>query len=148
MQKVPDALADLPLDHIGIATANLEAAAAAYEQLGLPREGKDETLEAQGVRVRVYRAGESLIELLEPSRQDSPIATFLAKRGPGLHHLALRVRDIDRECARLRQEGAPLLNQTPRPGRHQTRVIFIHPSWAQGVLIELVEYPHGERDSG
>ena len=130
-----------PLDHIGIATPDLETGSAPYIALGLPPEGPDETVESQGVKVRAFRAGESLIELLAPTAPDSPIAAFIQKRGPGLHHAAFRVRDLEAEIARLSAQGARFLNMEPRPGRAGTRVAFLHPSWGAGALIELCEHP-------
>jgi methylmalonyl-CoA/ethylmalonyl-CoA epimerase len=125
---------------LGIAVASLEEAGKIYELIGLPREGEDEFVESQQVRVRALRAGDSLLELLEPTSIESPIAKYLAKRGPGLHHLALRVNDLEKEIARLKQLGAEFISTEPRAGRSGTRVVFLHPKWAGGVLIELVEH--------
>lgn len=131
----------LGLDHIGIATPNLEDAGRPYTLLGLSPEGEDETLPEQGVRVRAFRVGESLLELLEPTSPDSPIARFIEKRGAGLHHVAFRVQNLELEIARLKKSDAPFLSDKPSAGRHGTRVIFLHPKWAGGVLVELVEHP-------
>ena len=131
----------LPLDHLGVAVRDLEAASAAYLLLGLEPEGDDQTVPAQGVRVRVFRVGESLLELLEPSSATSPVARFIAERGPGLHHVALRVTRLEDEVTRLCAAGARFLTPEPGPGRHGTRVVFLHPKWSGGVLIELVDYP-------
>ena len=131
----------LPLDHVGVAVRNLDEAATPYRLLGLTPEGDDEEIASQGVRVRTLRCGESLLELLEPTTPESPIRTFLDKRGPGMHHLALRVNDLKHEIARLSAQGARFVSTTPRPGRHGTRVVFLHPSWTGGVLVELVEHP-------
>ncbi len=131
----------LPLDHVGVAVHNLDEAAAPYCLLGLTPEGDDEEIASQGVRVRVLRCGESLLELLEPTTPESPIRTFLDKRGPGMHHLALRVNDLAHEIARLSAQGTRFVSATPCPGRHGTRVAFLHTSWTGGVLVELVEYP-------
>lgn len=129
------------LDHVAIATPDLDAGSAPYVALGLHPEGSDEDVGTQGVRVRAFVVGETLIELLMPTRGDSPIAAFLEKRGPGLHHTAYRVADLDAEMTRLRAEGARFLNDAPTPGRAGTRVAFLHPKWGQGALIELVEHP-------
>ena len=129
------------LDHIAIATPDLEVGSVPYAALGLTPEGPDELVEGQGVWVRAYRVGESLIELLAPAHEESPVARFLAQRGPGLHHLALRVADLPAEMARLRAEGAPFLSQAPQAGRAGSRVAFLHPRWAGGTLLELVEHP-------
>lgn len=129
------------LDHVGIAVAHLADGAVPFELLGLGREGQDELVRGQDVHVRTLRAGDVLIELLAPVSDQGAVARFLAKRGPGLHHLAFRVEDLDAEIVRLRGEGVPLIDTTPRPGIHGTRVVFIHPRFADGVLVELVEYP-------
>jgi methylmalonyl-CoA/ethylmalonyl-CoA epimerase len=138
---VHEHLQGLAVDHLGIAVSDLEVASEPYRLLGLTPAGEDEEIAAQGVRVRAFRAGASLIELLMPTRPDSPIATFLAKRGPGLHHLALRVAQLEPEIARLSRLGARFVDPTPRAGRAGTRVVFLHPKWAGGVLLELVEHP-------
>ncbi|MFC6660009.1 VOC family protein [Deinococcus multiflagellatus] len=103
----------LLLDHVAIATPDLDAGAAPYEALGLKVEGPDEEVGTQGVRVRAYQVGDTLIELLTPTRPDSPIAVFLDKRGAGLHHTAYRVADLDAEMARLKL-GAPAFCKRPR----------------------------------
>ena len=136
----PAELAGLPIDHIGIAVQDLEQASQAYRLLGLSPEGEDEVVSGQGVRVRAFRAGGSLLELLEPTQDDSPIAQFIAKRGAGLHHIALRVEALEQQVAALLAQGARFINTEPREGRAGTRVVFLHPKWAQGVLIELVEH--------
>ncbi len=128
------------IDHIAMATPDLEVGSAPYVALGLTPEGPDELVEGQGVWVRAFRVGESLIELLAPAREDSPIAVFLAKRGPGLHHVALRVPDVQAEMDRLRAEGAAFLSDGPQAGRAGSRVAFLHPKWGAGTLIELVEH--------
>ncbi|PNY82845.1 methylmalonyl-CoA epimerase [Deinococcus koreensis] len=129
------------LDHVAIATPDLEEGSAPYVALGLHPEGPDEEVESQGVRVRAFQVGDSLIELLMPTRPDSPIAVYLDKRGPGLHHIAYRVADLDAEMTRLQAQGARFLRESPTPGRAGTRVNFLHPRWGQGTLIELVEHP-------
>lgn len=138
--KRPDALGGLPLDHIGIAVPDLEAAFGPYRLLGLSQVGEDEVVAAQSVRVRALQVGESLLELLEPTTPESPVAAFLARRGPGLHHVALRVTDVTAEVERLSEAGARFLNTEPRPGRAGSQVVFLHPKWAGGVLVELVEH--------
>ena len=130
----------LPVDHLGVAVRNLEEASLPYRLLGLPTEGEDEHVESQRVRVRALRAQGSLVELLEPTSPESPIARFIEKRGEGLHHVAFRVDDLDAEIERLSAEGARFISTEPRPGRAHTRVVFLHPKWAGGVLIELVEH--------
>ena len=138
MNEVPAALRGLPLDHVAIAVENLEAGSAPYLLLGL-EVVSEESLPQQGVRVRMLQAGDSRIELLEPLEEGSQVARFLAKRGPGLHHLALRVERIDERVADLEREGARFTSDAPRPGHGGSRVIFLHPKWTGGVLLELVE---------
>ena len=133
-------LRGLPIDHLGIAVRDLEAASLPYQLLGLPTEGEDEHIDSQGVKVRAFLAQGSLVELLEPTSSDSPIAKFLEKRGEGLHHIAFRVEDLEVEIARLTEEGARFISTEPRAGRADTLVVFLHPKWANGVLIELVEH--------
>ncbi|CAN5663144.1 VOC family protein [soil metagenome] len=140
MSLLPGGLDHRPLDHVGVAVYSLEEASVVYRLLGLEPVGPDETVASQAVRVRAFRAGESLLELLEPTADTSPLASFLAKRGPGLHHLALRVEGLEAEVARLKAEGVRFIDETPRPGRAGSRVVFLHPKWGQGVLIELVEH--------
>ncbi len=125
------------LDHIGIAVANLEEALRFYrDALGLEIE-TPEDVPSQRVRAHFIAAGESALELLEATDADSPIAKYLARRGPGLHHITLRVDDLAAALARLKTRGVRLIDETPRPGAHGSLVAFIHPSSAHGVLVEL-----------
>jgi methylmalonyl-CoA/ethylmalonyl-CoA epimerase len=126
------------IDHVGIAVPDLEAGAAPWLALGLPH-AEDEEVPSQGVVVRLLRAGDGWVELLAPRDDASPVARFLASRGPGLHHLAFRVGDVAAELARLRADGARLVDEVPRAGRGGSRVAFLHPRWAGGVLVELVQ---------
>ena len=135
-----------PIDHIGIATTDLESASIPYLAIGLEPLLPDEDVLSQMVRVRAFKAGDSLIELLMPLDATSPIHGFVEKRGAGLHHLALRVNDLETEIARLLALGAVFISSTPRAGRAGTRVVFLHPKWCGGVLIELVE--HAQHFSG
>lgn len=128
----------LEIDHVGIAVANLDAGTPPWTTLGLPSV-EDEEVPEQGVRVRLLQAGDAWIELVAPTGEDSPVARFLARSGPGLHHLALRVDDLETEMARLLAEGARAIDAKPRRGRGGTLVAFLHPGWANGVLIELVQ---------
>lgn len=132
---------ELPLDHVGVAVRTLEEGSRPYRLLGLGQTGDDEEVASQGVRVRVLRGGGSLVELLEPTSPASPLVKFLEKRGPGVHHLAFRVDDLEAQITRLQLEGAPFVDPEPKPGRGGSRVVFLHPSWAGGVLVELVEHP-------
>ncbi|MDT4966233.1 MAG: methylmalonyl-CoA/ethylmalonyl-CoA epimerase [Acidobacteriota bacterium] len=130
----------LKLEHIGIATHGLEDALKFWsDALGL-RVTHTEIVEDQGVRVAMLPAGEPRIELLEPTGSDSPIARFLEKRGPGIHHIAVRVDDIHATLAQLKLTGARLIDETPRTGAEGCLVAFVHPSSAGGVLLELVEH--------
>ena len=125
------------LDHIGIAVANLSDALAFYrDALGLEIE-EPEDVASQRVRAHFIPVGESALELLEATAGDSPIAKYVDKRGPGLHHITLRVDDIEGALAQLKARGVRLIDETPRPGAHGSRVAFIHPSSAHGVLVEL-----------
>jgi methylmalonyl-CoA/ethylmalonyl-CoA epimerase len=125
------------LDHIGIAVSDIDAALTFYrDALGLEVE-VPEHVESQHVRAHFIPAGESALELLEATSDDSPIATFVAKRGPGLHHITLRVDDIRAALAELTARGVRLIDREPRPGAHGSLVAFIHPSSAHGVLVEL-----------
>ena len=130
------------IEHIGMAVDSLDDAVATYrELLGVEPSEYDE-VDEQGVRVAMIRIGESRIELLEPTRPDSPVARFLERRGPGVHHLAIRVDDIDESLERMRAAGARLVDKSPRRGAGNTRIAFVHPASMHGVLLELVE--HGE----
>ena len=131
----------LPLDHVGVAVWQLDEGSRPYGLLGLVQDGDDEEVLTQGVRVRTLQGGGSWVELLEPVSPESPLQKFLEKRGPGVHHLAFRVDDLEAEISRLQFEGAPFIDPEPKPGRGGSRVVFLHPSWAGGVLVELVEHP-------
>ncbi|WP_425146012.1 VOC family protein [Deinococcus sp.] len=128
------------LDHLAVIAPDLEVGSAPYTALGLVPEGHDEELEAQGVRVRAFRLGATLIEVLQPTRP-GPLTAFLERRGAGLHHLAFRVSGLEAEIERLSTLGAVFLNTQPQPGRAGSRVVFLHPKWGAGTLIELVEHP-------
>ena len=125
------------LDHVGIAVADVDEALAFYrEALGLEVTGV-ETVASQQVRARFVAAGGAALELLEATADTSPIARFVARRGPGLHHVTLRVDDLAAALARLRAHGARLIDETPRAGAEGALVAFVHPSSAHGVLVEL-----------
>ncbi|NOT24665.1 MAG: methylmalonyl-CoA epimerase [Acidobacteria bacterium] len=125
------------LDHIGIAVQDVEAALGFYrDALGLDVEAPEEVL-SQRVRTHFIPAGQAALELLEPTAPDSPIARFLATRGPGLHHVTLRVDDIRAALEQLSARGVRLIDTQPRPGAHESLIAFIHPSAAHGVLVEL-----------
>jgi methylmalonyl-CoA epimerase len=127
------------IDHVGLAVADLEAAAAFYQRfLGAPPAHRED-VPADGVRTVFFDLGPSSLELLGSTRSDSSIARFLEKRGEGLHHLAYRVSDIPAELVRWRERGAELIDQQPRPGARGRLVAFIHPKSAGGVLTELCQ---------
>ena len=137
------------LDHIGIAVADLDEALAFYrDALGLEISPPEEVV-SQGVRVHFVKAGGeaggAALELLEATADSSPIARFVARRGPGLHHITLRVPDLDAALAELKGRGVRLIDAAPRPGAHGTRVAFIHPSSAHGVLVELSQHDPAAR---
>jgi methylmalonyl-CoA/ethylmalonyl-CoA epimerase len=125
------------LDHIGIAVSNLEEALAFYrDALGLEIEAPEEVA-SQRVRAHFVPAGGAALELLEGTTDDSPISKYVAKRGPGLHHITLRVDDLAAALAELKARGVRLIDEAPRPGSHGSLVAFIHPASAHGVLVEL-----------
>lgn len=125
------------LDHIGIAIEGLDEALAFYRDLlGLHLEESEE-VGSQKVRAHFLPAGEPKLELLEATQPESAIAKYVAKRGPGLHHIAFRVDDIHQVLADLKARGVRLIDETPRPGAEGALVAFIHPSASHGVLVEL-----------
>ena len=126
------------IDHLGIAVKSLAQAKKFYENLGLSPMA-DETVEAEKVRLSMVPVGESRIELLEPLSDDSPIAKFLAKRGEGLHHVALHVDDLSATVERLKASGTRLISDEIKVGAGGHLYVFVHPSSAGGVLLELVE---------
>ena len=128
------------LHHIGVAVASLVDAVPRWQRLGLALQSVEEVPTEQ-VKIAVLMAGGTRIELLEPTSPESPIAKFLHKRGPGLHHLAFRVGDCQQQIKVLAVAGADLLDRAPRPGAHGCKVAFVHPKWLGGVLAELVEDP-------
>lgn len=130
------------INHIGIAVQSLDEALPFYrDQLGMPFAGIEEVTE-QKVRVAMLGIGESKIELLEPTAEDSPIAKFLEKNGPGIHHLAYEVVDIEAAIVRMKEQGARMIDETPRNGAHGTRIAFVHPKSSNGVLTELCQSSH------
>ena len=126
------------IDHLGIAVKSLADAKGFYEKLGLTPM-PEETVAAEQVRLSMVPVGESRIELLEPTSPDSPIAKFLAKRGEGLHHVALHVDDLSATVERLKANGTRLISDEIKIGAGGHMYVFVHPSSAGGVLLELVE---------
>ena len=134
---MPISLTDI--DHIGIAVDDLEASVALYQRLlGTPPAHR-ERVEDQGVEEVLFAAGSSYIQLLGALGPDTPLGRSLAARGPGLHHIAYRVADIEAALDHFRAEGVRLIDDTPRPGSRNTRIAFIHPRSMNGVLVELVQ---------
>ena len=131
------------IDHVGIAVEDIEAALALYrDSLGLPVVHRERVAE-QGVDAALLDIGESHVELLEPLAPETAVGRFLARRGPGLHHVAYRVHDIDRTLSDLKSSGLNLIDETARVGIRGSRVAFVHPGSTGGVLTELVEPAHG-----
>lgn len=127
------------IDHIGFAVPNLDEAIELYQgMLGINCTGSEEVAD-QKVRVAFFPVGESSLELLEPTAEDSPIAKFIAKRGQGIHHLALGVDDVEQAIAALKAKGVQMIDETPRKGAHGARIAFVHPKSTPGILIELCE---------
>jgi len=126
------------IDHLGIAVKSLAEAKQFYERLGL-EVMPEETVEAEKVRVAMVPVGDCRIELLEPTVPDSTIARFLEKRGQGLHHVALHVTNLTHTVERLKASGARLINEEIKVGAGGHRYVFVHPSSAGGVLLELLE---------
>jgi methylmalonyl-CoA/ethylmalonyl-CoA epimerase len=127
------------IDHIGVATDDLERAVALYEgTLGMPVAHR-ETVESQGVEAVLLDVGEGHVELLSPLGPETPVGKYLDKRGPGLHHVAYAVGDIDEVLSRLKQAGVEMIDSEPRQGIRESRVAFVHPRSTGGVLTEIVE---------
>jgi methylmalonyl-CoA/ethylmalonyl-CoA epimerase len=127
------------LDHVGVAVPSLDDALPTWESLlGIAGSGR-ETVETQGVEVIFVGTGPGRIELLAPTRPDSPVARFLERRGSGMHHLCYRVPDIRAALEEFMEAGYALIDTEPRTGAHGHRVAFLHPRSATGVLVELVE---------
>ena len=130
----------MKIDHIGIATRELDDALALWrDALGLEVDSTEAVAE-QGVRVAMLPIGETHIELLEPLSDSSPVGKFLQKRGPGIHHIAIKVTDIRKSLDELKTKGARLIDETPRVGANGCLVAFVHPTATNGVLLELVQH--------
>ena len=136
-------MAILGVDQVSVAVQSLADASRIYEDiLGLGA-GHDETIEEQGVTTRFFPVADSMtvVEALLPTGPDTPVGRFLAKRGPGVHHIAFRVDDLEAELARLKAMGVRLIDEEPRRGAEGKRIAFLHPRETGGVLIELCEAP-------
>jgi methylmalonyl-CoA/ethylmalonyl-CoA epimerase len=130
------------IDHVGVAVSDLEAALELYEgTLKMPVAHR-ETVSEQGVEAVLLDVGENHVELLAPTAEDTPVGKFLAKRGPGLHHVAYQTADIEAELERLKAAGARLIDEVPRVGIRNSRVAFLHPKSSGGVLTEIVQPSH------
>lgn len=127
------------IEHIGIAVKDLKAANDIYTSLLGYEHYKTEAVESEGVSTSFFLCGDSKIELLEATREDSPIARFIDKKGEGIHHIAFAVDDIKAEMQRLKKEGFVILNEEPKRGADNKWVVFLHPKSAHGVLIELCQ---------
>ena len=135
------------IDHVGIAVADLDAAIALHEGTYGMALVHREVVEAQGVEAVLLDVGESHVELLRPLGEETPVGRFLARRGPGLHHVAYGVEDVEAALAALKARGVRLIDEAPRTGIRGSRVAFLHPAASGAVLTELVEAAgHGARD--
>jgi len=130
----------MKIDHIGIATRNLEEGLKVWrDALGLTVEASEEVAD-QGVRIAMLPVGDTRVELLEALSPESSVGRFLAKRGPGIHHIAIEVDDINASLTDLKSKGARLIDETPRVGAGGCLIAFVHPSSTNGVLLELVQH--------
>ena len=132
------------IDHIGVAVEDLDAAIALYEESYGMELVHRETVAEQGVEAVLLDVGENHVELLRPLGPDTPVGKFLVRKGPGLHHVAYQVADIDRTLGSLRDAGLRLIDEAPRTGIRSSRVAFLHPAATGGVLTELVEPARAE----
>ena len=128
--------------HLGYAVEDIEAASMFYEENFGAVPGEPEVVEEQGIVATMFKVGHSSIELVQPTRSGSPVGKFLAKRGEGFHHVAFEVDDLSGTLGELKRNGVELIDEEPRRGAGGTRVAFVHPRGAFGVLTELVELPH------
>ena len=127
------------IEHIGIAVKNLDEANKIYEQLLGTRPYKMETVDSEGVNTSFFKTGESKVELLQATKDESAIAKFIAKKGEGIHHIAFAVKDIHKEIKRLKEDGYTIINESPKKGADNKLVCFVHPKNTKGVLIELCQ---------
>lgn len=127
------------VEHIGIAVKDLETSNELFSKLFNQKPYKSETVESEGVTTSFFQIGETKIELLEATQEDSPIAKFISKKGEGIHHIAYDVEDIEAEMKRLSEAGFTLLNEKPKKGADNKLVCFLHPKTTNGVLVELCQ---------
>lgn len=130
------------IDHVGVATEDLEGAIALYEGVLGMRVVHRQTVESQGIEAVLLDVGDGHVELLRPLDSETPVGKYLAKRGPGLHHVAYAVPDIDATLAKLKQAGIELIDSEAREGIRDSRIAFLHPRSTGGVLTEIVEPAH------
>lgn len=130
--------------HLGYAVEDLTTASRFYKEHFGVTLGEPEEVEEQGIIATMFDVGESKIELVQPTRSDSPVGKFLAKRGEGFHHVAFQVDDLEEALRELRESGVELIDEKPRVGAGGTRMAFLHPNGAHGVLTELVELPENK----
>jgi len=128
--------------HLGYAVEDIEAASEFYRENFGATPTEPEVVEEQGIIATIFMVGESSIELIQPTRPDSPVGKFLAKRGEGFHHVAFEVDDLRVALAELKSNGVELIDEVPRRGAGGMKIAFVHPEGAFGVLTELVELPH------
>jgi methylmalonyl-CoA/ethylmalonyl-CoA epimerase len=128
--------------HLGYAVEDIETASEFYRENFGATPGEPEVVEEQGIIATMFRVGESSIELVQPTRPDSPVGKFLTKRGEGFHHVAFEVDDLKVALAELKRNGVELIDEEPRRGAGGMKIAFVHPEGAFGVLTELVELPH------
>jgi len=131
----------LDIDHVGIAVQDLDDAVDRYRRTLGVEPSHRERVEDQGVEEVLFPVGDSFLQLLGALGPDTPVGGFLAKRGPGVHHVAYRVDDVTATLARLRDEGVRLIDEVPRRGSRETLIAFVHPQDMEGVLVELVQLP-------
>ena len=130
--------------HLGYAVEDIEASARFYEEHFGAHTGEPEEVEEQGIVATMFEVGESKIELVQPTRPDSPVGKFLAEKGEGFHHVAFQVEDLETILKELKENGVELIDDVPRTGAGGARVAFLHPKGVLGVLTELVELPKGK----
>lgn len=127
------------IEHIGIAVKDMKASEELFSKLLNVASYKTERVDSEGVETKFFQTGETKVELLAATNEDSPIAKFIAKKGEGIHHIAFEVADIDAEIIRLEKEGFQLINTQPKDGADNKRIAFLHPKSTNGVLIEICQ---------
>ncbi len=128
------------INHIGIAVKDLEASIEVFRKIFQFENIHREVVEEQGVSVGSFKVGDVLIELTQPTREDSPVGKFLEKKGEGIHHIGFNTDNIQGDLDRLKAEGVQLINEVPRPGAHDMQIAFLHPKSTNGVLTEICQH--------